>query len=660
MKHFLDLFESFVEATPDKVVYVEYDLAGRHIYTTMAMLHERMMAYARSIALAGVQKDSCVLLMFSSSVDFMSAFFACHYTGVYPVPLEFPRADAALMRWENYAENARAQLILTSDALVDSLSARLSASERLRDLRVLGRTADGGIRPQRAESDIGLVLYTSGSTGHPKGVLLTQDGLVINSAAYAEKLQSDDQSIFMSWMPYYHVMGLVCSLLTAFYRNSMMVLMSGADFLSHPLMWLRAMADFKVGYSIGPNFAFKMVCSAIHHTDAAEIRGIDLRAVQYILSGGEIINVNTILDFYRCTAPYGLKKGAVSFGYGQTEATACISIYPLGADVSWVVADREKAQRGELEIRRRGTVTELTQDLTVSDDELILTANGTRMAGHRVYAINDRDEDLGQCRIGEIVFSGPSLSAGYLFNEAETKALFGRFPDGTVFSRSGDIGFISETGEVFLSGRKKDMIILKGLNYYPDDIEFSVNRVSGADAVYGTCAFAALIAGEERMVILKECADHSEETLKRMGRDIENEIQKVNGILPYEICFVPKMLLDRTGAGKIKRRQARLNYENGMTEPLLYRYRPDQDSGFSSSDAAAAVRGILARRLKKDPDELPGDLMFTQMGLGSLALLDTVELLRQATGVYIPMSVFFEENTIDRLVAFIRKEQAAQ
>lgn len=659
MKSFVDLFEEQAEKNPNQALYVEYQENGQHVETTFAQMKDKLCGYARTIDNLGISGyGDRVLLVFQSAVEFMAALLACHYTGSIPVPLEMVREHSDLTRWENYAGNANARCVLTSYDQQEAMERIFAKSARLKAVPIYSPTVGAHAPVRQPLHETGVILYTSGSTGSPKGVVITQEGLLLNVGAYCAKIGAAKESVFVSWMPYQHCMGLVTSLLTGLYHGSLMVLIQGKAFIENPFIWIKAMSDYRANVSICSNFALKMTTQAIRDASEEQLNDIDLAAMQTILAGGETMNVNTWLEFYNACKSLNLKKNVVSFGYGQTEATACISIYAQDKRMSWINVDREKLGKGELIIVGKGRFVDLEGQLTVKDNEIVLTGNGTRLDQHQVFVVNQQGEDAGVLQIGEIVFAGPSMSKGYLDNPEATEALFGRTSSGITYIKTGDIGFIDEHGEVFLTGRKKDVMIIGGINYYPDDIEAIVNQVMGSDSIYGGCAFSIAGPTHEEIVIVKETQPHTVDTFQALADEINKQLIVNVGLIPQSIIFVGAYTLERTGSGKVKRSQTKQLFMNGLLEAVHYKWLAKQEVvGNQSGQLQNIITHIISSKAGMAVDELSPDMLFTKLGLGSLMLLEIVDRLKVETGVYIPIAELFEQNSIRKLTTYIENKQ---
>ncbi len=649
MKYLIDIFEEYVEKSPEKPVYAEYNGGGEYLETSFSDLHKEVMGFAFAIEKSGAQYGDRVALIFRSSARFMAGFLACHYKGMIPVPLEMVRENSDPSRWENYIENSEAVCILTAREVKDELSEIFSSSSRLSKLQIL-TSIPGEVpaEPKRVNEN-GVILYTSGSTGNPKGVVMTQEGILLNVEGYCRKIDSDETSIFASWMPYYHVMGLVTSLLTALYKGNLMVLVKGSEFIENPLLWLRAMSDYECNYSICSNFAFKLTSEAVKNCREGDMTGVDLKALRWILAGGEIMNVNSMMEFTGLCSRYNMGKDVVSFGYGQTEATACISIYSSENPMHWVKIDRSKLGEGTLEVIEKGLVSELTGELKAGDGELLLTGNGTHLEDHKIIILDSRGEDAGAHKIGEIAFYGTSMIPGYWKNREATEKLFGKTEAGIKYTKTGDIGFLDENGELFITGRVKDIIIIKGLNYYPDDIEFSVNRVAGDDAVYGSCAVSLTGDSGEELIVVKETQKHGEAGYAELSEDIRNEIVKTSGIATGRIVFVSAYTLPRTGSGKIKRSRVKDLINRGTLPETNYQWEGVTEPEKSTEAVDKVIRSIIAGSKGVAPEEISEDMLFTELGMGSLMLMELVETIKKRIGVYVSIALLFEKNNIRKL-----------
>ncbi|PYQ61978.1 MAG: hypothetical protein DMF53_14145, partial [Acidobacteria bacterium] len=441
------------------------------------------------------------LLLYPPGLDYIAAFFGCLYGGAAAVPAYPPRANRPSPRVRSILEDAAPRVILTTSALRAKLEDVLpvpAGTEWLTtddplppalgagDLAELaGEWRDPGVGP----STLAFLQYTSGSTAAPKGVMLSHANLLHNLGLIQACFAQTGRERTVLWLPPYHDMGLIGGILEPLYAGYPVTLMSPLAFLQQPVRWLRAISRTRATTSGGPNFAYDL---CVHKVSAEQKRELDLSSWSLAFNGAEPVRPETLERFAAAFAPCGFRRAAFFPCYGLAEATLLVSAgrRQEGASVRAFAAD-------EIERHRAAP----------ADDGRALTACG-RAADPRpgypriAIARPDSSEPCGPGEVGEIWVSAPSVAQGYWRRPEETERTFGaRLAGGEgPFLRTGDLGFVAD-GELFVTGRLKDLIILRGRNHYPQDIELTVERSHPALRPGCGAAFAVEREGEERLVV---------------------------------------------------------------------------------------------------------------------------------------------------------------
>jgi 1-acyl-sn-glycerol-3-phosphate acyltransferase len=408
-------------------------------------------------------------------------------------------------------------------------------------------------RPLPAGADtIALIQYTSGSTGDPKGVVLTHANLLANIRAMGDALDASSSDIFVSWLPLYHDMGLIGAWLATLHYGVPTVIMPPLAFLADPGRWLRAIGRHRATLSAAPNFALELCCKTVHDED---ITGLDLSSLRMLVNGAEPVSPATIARFTARFARYGFPPKAMAPAYGLAENAVGLTLPPVGRGP---VVDR--VQRSALS--RDGQATPARPgDATA----LEFVACGRPIAGHQVRIVDEAHAELPERTEGRLQFKGPSATQGYFRNDEKTKALF----DGE-WLESGDRAYIAG-GDVFITGRIKDMIIKAGRNIYPQELEELVGRVDG---VRKGCvaAFASTLDGAdaERLVLLVETRLTGSAEIAAL-RDRIVEVAKMQlDISLDEVVLARPHTVPKTSSGKLRRSAARALYEGGLLEKTGY------------------------------------------------------------------------------------------
>lgn len=527
------------EEEEEAVTYADLDMAGRRI---AAGLIER-----------GIQIGDRVAIMLPTEASFFQSFFGVLYAGAVPVPIypPFRRAQVEdhLLRQAGILRNAGARLLIVSSEIRSMGELLFGLVDQLQVVETAeGLTAAEPLqKPVPANADtIALIQYTSGSTGDPKGVVLTHANLLANVRAMGEAVQASSADIFVSWLPLYHDMGLIGAWLATLYYGAPTIIMPPLAFLADPGRWLRTIGRHRATLSAAPNFAFELCCKSIHDED---ITGLDLSSLRMLLNGAEPVSRATIDRFTQRFEKFGFKPGAMAPVYGLAENSVGLAFPPVGR---LPIVDR--VQR--IALSRDGCAVPASSD---DDTALEFVACGCPIPRHEIRIVDESGLEVPERTEGRLQFKGPSATAGYFQDEQKTRNLF----DGE-WLESGDRGYIA-AGDVYITGRIKDMIIKAGRNIYPQELEEVVGNVKG---VRRGCVAAISTkdqrAGTERLVLLVETRLRQPEELSALSQEIIEASSAALDVLPDDVVLVPPHTVPKTSSGKIRRSSAKLLYEKGI------------------------------------------------------------------------------------------------
>ena len=616
---------------------------------TYAELDERARAIAVAIA-ERARKDDRALLLVPPGLDYIAAYFGCLYAGVIAVPAYPPNPRRPDARIPAIVEDCEPSVAITTTALLARLESWRGDSQRLASLAWI--TADD-VRsdpaqwrdPRVGAQDVAMLQYTSGSTATPKGVMLTHRNLMHNlsliQSAFSVADAPDDVGVF--WLPPFHDMGLIGGILEPCYLGRSVVLMPSATFLQRPLSWLEAMSNYKVSTSAAPNFAFDLCVDRIK---PEETRGLDLSGLRTVFHGAEPIRADTIDRFSRAFADIGFQREAFLPCYGLAEASLFVSGGVWGHGPYTLDVSREGLEQKKVEQARAG-------------DRLRLVSSGAPAPGQDVRIVDtEQFNDCGQRRVGEIWVRGASVARGYWNRAEETKVAFdARIASGTEgFLRTGDLGFLDD-GQLFVTGRLKDLIILGGRNYYPQDLELAAERSHPSLRPGHAAAFAIeQETGAERLAIVLEVTRHH--------RDSENEevfsavrraLAEREGVLPDLVVLVRQNAVPRTSSGKVQRRATRALLLEGQLDVVARSSeRLDEvDLLAPRADISASVETWLRRwvadELQIDLSSVDATASIREYGLDSVAAVRLVTELEQVLGHRVDVALLWRERSIRSL-----------
>jgi len=523
-----------------------------HIYLQDEEGRERIIRYsellntAKAVA-AGLQKrgilpGETIAIMLPTSEEFFYAFAGILLAGAIPVPVyppfhpdlieEYAKREAKILK------NAEVRILITFSRvkiLSDMLPAFVPSLMEVTTLDNLKFTANSFSEIVIAQNDIALIQYTSGSTGDPKGVVLTHGNMIANIRAIGKSIQLQPTDVNVSWLPLYHDMGLL-DWLASLYFGIPLVIMSPLIFLSRPEKWLWAMHYHRATLSGGPNFAYEMCVKEI---DTKDIEGLDLSAWRFAFCGSETINPRTIKNFTKKFEPFGFKPESFAPAYGLAESTVGLSISGKKR-----LPRIDKIERVAFETKNQTIPTTSTNE----NEYVEFVSCGEIMSDHTVRIVDESDNPVSERVVGNIQFSGPSSMQGYHNNLAATqKAYHNGFWD------TGDLGYLADN-ELFVTGRKKDLIIKAGRNLYPEEIEEIVNQIEGIER--GNVIALGVsdpISGTEKLVIVAETTITEKNKQQFIRENIIKQLSSLLGLPPDVIVLVKPHVIPKTASGKLQR-----------------------------------------------------------------------------------------------------------
>jgi len=523
---------------------------------------------ARSLAVrlqSKARPGDRALLLFPTGPDFIIAFFGCVLAGIIAVPIMIPRRASSRDVAAAILADCSPRLALTS---VNLAITRPDVIERFEGselecfiLDQSDESPDPLVRlatPDR--NDLAFLQYTSGSTSAPKGVMVSHSNLLENSEMIRLALGSTHDTTVVSWLPLYHDMGLILNVLQTLYVGASCVLLAPVTFLQRPLIWLRAIHTYRAKIATAPNFALDL---CVLRFRAEQMQGIDLSCWEVAPIGAEPVRADTLKRFCETFAPYGLKANAMCPGYGLAEATLLVSLERRTAGACTCEVSRFELQQGK--------VVAPTQ----ARDSQVLVGCGQPVVGEAIAIVNPEDQRrlAVQC-IGEVWISGPNVAKGYWRNADATTCTFRARIAGEGekhWLRTGDLGFIDHSGELYITGRIKDVIIIRGMNHYPQDIENTVQNTH--PALRRNCGAAFSVAdedGSEKLVLVQEVERtyrHQLAPAELVG-SIREAVVNEHEISPDEIILIGPGSLPKTTSGKIQRSLTRQLWRQGLLEVL--------------------------------------------------------------------------------------------
>lgn len=660
-------------AVPERALFSFLTYRGGEAPLRSSLNYRDLMARATSIAkrfTPVANHGDRVLIVCAPGLDFICAFFACQLVGAIAVPAYPPRNAKHMGRLRGIVADAGAAVVLVSEAVEAKLRAFSDQDDRFPPIVIIDDSApshcDEWLCPSVQPDDIAFLQYTSGTVGAAKGVIVTHKQVMANIRRIVEVFSLDHNTKGVFWLPPHHDMGLIGAILTMVVCCGRGVLMAPEAFLQRPLRWLQALSAERATVTTAPNFGWQLCIDAVPDDVPGEL---DLSSLRFALSGAEPVLATTLAAFSKKFERYGFRERAMTPVYGLAEAVLLTTCSDVDGIPTAIDVDTGSLMRGALDVSAKHAIganfdpeTDRTLKRAVSC--------GRVLRGHQL-AIVDPDTRL-QCtsgRVGEIWLSGPSVASGYWRQPSQTQEIFGAriadAPEGGSWLRTGDLGSVVH-GELYVLGRSKEVIILRGRNYYAQDLELTAQASDPSLGNGRTIAFSFDQAGVERVVIAHEFTRTAMRSANpdQIAAVIRRAILETHDIDISAVLFLKPAQLPRTTSGKIQRAKIRQAFEAGSLDTVSEWYpgaaRPGSGSDRSSSNADRLIdwlrefaESTLDSRAMDESRMLSGDVMRALCGAGflglaipeelgglSLSCRDTKRVFEQLAAVDTTLSVF--------------------
>lgn len=549
-KSLLDVLWLYGLNSPSKPhIYFQHEDGSDEIITYGELL-DRSLRVASGLRDMGIKDGETVAIMQPTAPGFFYTFLGTLLAGGVPVPIYPPfrmhMLEAYAKTEARILSNAEVRILVTFSQ-AENLSRLLKTFvPSLKHVTTVDELMSGSVltSPDKAKSHgFAFIQYTSGSTADPKGVLLTHDNLLSNIRAYGKAIKATSEDVVVSWLPLYHDMGLIGMWLGSFYFGAPLILMTPFSFLNHPERWLWAIHDHRGTVSGAPNFAYELCVRKIDH---GLIEGLDLSSWRMAANGAEKIYPRTLEMFAKKFEPYGFNRKALMPMYGLAESTVGLAIPPLHRDFRVDHVDRKRFEEDRFAIP------------SSEENQLSFVSCGLPIEGHDIRIVDEDNLVLPERRVGSLQFRGPSCMQGYYNNPRATQAIY---HDGWL--DSGDLAYMAD-GEVFVTGRRKDLIIKAGRNLYPVEIEELAASVSG---VRQGCVVAFEVTDDRRameeLVIIAETRVQNKSTREEISQQIKEVIATALDITPDHVIMVAPHVVPKTSSGKLQRSACKKMYLEG-------------------------------------------------------------------------------------------------
>ncbi len=618
------------------------------------------------------------LLLYPAGIEFIAAFFGCLYAGVVAVPAYPPRRNRSMNRIESIVEDAEAKVALTLSSVFDRNADMVNSTPDLARLQWLSTdTLTAGAEknwtsPEVHADTLAFLQYTSGSTGTPKGVMLSHANLIHNSALICYAFEHTRSGMGVFWLPSYHDMGLIGGILQPMYYGRPNILMSPMSFLQKPFRWLQAISKHHATVCGGPNFAYDL---CVQKVTPEQRETLDLSSWALAFNGAEPVRPETLDQFTKMFEPCGFRREAFYPCYGLAESTLIVS--------GGLKGNPPVIRSFDAEALENNRATEVLPD---EEGARELVGCGGSLLDQRVVIVDPETMTrVPDDKIGEIWVSGPSVAGGYWRRPEESAHTFGAHLKDTgdgPFLRTGDLGFMLEN-ELFVTGRLKDLIIIRGLNHYPQDIERTVEQSHPSLRQSSGAACTVEIGGRERLVIVQEIERRKDQEAPAMFEAIRKAVASEHDLQPEAIVLLSAGSIPKTSSGKIQRHACRQGFLEETLDPVAEWKNWDATAIPADDDAdqAAGVNGAAdhktapARRLdtpvgshlsttdivldevRKVAKERGAGITLhssiTELGLDSLERMEIVAALEDRFGGRFPEHVLTEMETCQEVISAV-------
>ena len=548
----VEVLDWHVQMHPDRMHVHFYDAQERTEKLTYAQLKAAAVAISAGLTRGGLVRGQSVAIMLPTCLEFFHCYYGILLAGGVPVPLYPParmsQLEDHLRRQISILDSCLAPILITvpeAKLVARFLQAEVATLREVLTPQELVSPHGEPLPPAPSPDDVAFIQYTSGSTGNPKGVVLTHKNLLANIRAWGTAIRMDSSDVAVSWLPLYHDMGLIGTWLGSLYHACPLVLMSPLDFLARPERWLWAIHMHRGTLTAAPNFAYEL-CWRRLQDDVLD--GLDLSTWRLAANGAEPVSPDTIEHFSTRFAKFGFRPESMAPVYGLAECTVGLAIPPLG-------------RRPIVDRVRRDLFLDSGRALPAQEDDpepLRFVACGHALPGHEVRIVDDEEREVPDRTVGHLEFRGPSATSGYLRNPEETRKLV----RGEWYA-SGDLAYVAN-GDIFITSRAKDVIIRGGRNLYPYELEEAVGELNGVRrgcvAVFGASDPAT---GTERLVVVAETRERDPEFLAVLRRRINQLAMELVGTPTDDIVFAPPQSVLKTSSGKLRRAATRDLYTRG-------------------------------------------------------------------------------------------------
>jgi amino acid adenylation domain-containing protein len=632
----------------------------------VSLTYGELQQQAQAIA-AQLQRSAIIgeraLLLYQPGLEFITTFLGCMYAGVIAVPAYPPRPNLSLKRLQAIVADAQATLVLTTTSILTNVKSSFSKYPELSAMHWL-TTDQISISLSNAwketainKDTLAFIQYTSGSTGIPKGVMITHENLLYNSEYIRQAFELTPDSVSVTWLPSFHDMGLIDGIIQPLYTGFISILMSPVSFLNQPIRWLKAISHYRATHCGGPNFAYDLCVRKITHEQK---KSLDLSSWCSAYNGAEPVRKSTLEMFTQTFQSCGFQISCFYPCYGLAEATLMVTGGLVKTPPIYYI--------GQSDILEQHQVLDISRP---TNNFKHLVGCGRSWLGTKIVIVNPKSiTKSAPDEVGEIWISSTSVAKGYWNKPQQTKDTFQAYLVDTgegPFLRTGDLGFLKD-GELFVTGRLKDLIVVRGRNHYPQDIELTVEKSHASLRSGCGAAFSVEIEDEERLIVVQEIDRIylRQIDLEEVIQCIRQEVSKQHSLLIYAVLLLRTNSIPKTSSGKIQRHACRdgflSNSLNVVKSSILKKIEVLESKELLDREVLLATsqenrQSLLESYLQKlctivlrvDLSQLDFQQPLSSFGIDSLMSVELQQRLESTLGLIWPMTKFLEGASITQL-----------
>lgn len=558
VKSIVDILQKQVYDTPNKTAY-KYLINGEEEQSfTYFELDLQARKIAKTLRVQNVKQNDRALMIYPPGLDFIAAFLGCLYAGVIAVPAVPPNKH--IHRLLSIVQDCNPSIILSKEKTKKGMQKRLEQDPLFAQLPWLATDEDleNAISDiELGKNDLAFLQYTSGSTSNPKGVIVTNQNLIHNSKMIQQAANNHIDSIFINWLPLHHDMGIIGGIIQPLFVGATCYSMSPIEFLQKPVNWLRMISKYEGTYSGAPNFAYDLCSQKVTNE---EIEALDLSTWEIAFNGSDFVRYSTLHNFVNTFNRCGFRAEAFCPAYGLAEATLMVTV-------------DDPSKKTNISDEKADGIKSVYNSYSSHEKEVRKVSCGKPHPDLTLKIIDPQTfEECNELEIGEIWIAGESVANGYWNNDEKTNEVFNAFTNKAEgpFLRTGDLGYV-KNGELYFKERMKDIIIIRGKNHYPQDIELTVENSHYSIINFATAAFSVMIEEEEKLVLVVEIYRKISDMidLADLRKVINAAIIESHEVQVHDIVFLKEGAIPKTSSGKVQRSKCKQSYLDQVLKEVL-------------------------------------------------------------------------------------------